>query len=116
MDDLSRGMAGVAERLWRAENALRNIEEACNYSPNREAGTWDVALASLIHQSARLLPPGVQKAAPMASAAEEPSDFFAWFFQHYPSGTVIKSPAFHAAIIEHALRRYGSPTDGGKPA
>lgn len=56
MDDLSKGMAGVAERLWRAENALRNIELACNYSPHREVGTWDAALAALIHQSARLLP------------------------------------------------------------
>lgn len=56
-DDLSRGMERVAERLWRAENALRNIEMACNYSPHREAGTWDAALAALIHKSARLLPP-----------------------------------------------------------
>jgi hypothetical protein len=52
----------LAERLWRAENALRNIEEACNYSPHRELGTWDSALASLIHQSARLLPPVTHEA------------------------------------------------------
>lgn len=63
--------AGEAERLWRAENALRNIETACNYSPHRDAGTWDAALAALIHQSARLLPaPGVTAPEPQTKPAQ----------------------------------------------
>lgn len=35
--------------------ALRAIEEACNYSPHRDANTWDEGLAKLIHHHARLL-------------------------------------------------------------
>jgi HD superfamily phosphohydrolase YqeK len=49
-------MSEKLTREQRLENALRDIEEACNYSPNREAGTWDVSLAGLIHKCARLLP------------------------------------------------------------
>jgi hypothetical protein len=46
----------VAQDAARLRKAIQSIEDACIYSPHREAGTWDDGLAQLIHHHARFLP------------------------------------------------------------
>lgn len=46
----------LRDRIDVLEASLRNIEAACVYSPYRELGQWDQALAGAIHVAAKNLP------------------------------------------------------------